>query len=43
MIPTNTSSITRTGQTEHMKDEAEAITVVEVSGKFQKQQQLQRQ
>jgi hypothetical protein len=30
MILTNTSSITRTGQTEHMKDEA--ITVAEVFG-----------
>jgi hypothetical protein len=27
---TNTSSITRTRQTEHMKDKAEAITVAEV-------------
>jgi hypothetical protein len=27
---TNTSSITRTGQTEHIKDEAEAITMTEV-------------
>jgi hypothetical protein len=30
MILTNTSNITRTGQTEHIKDKAEAITVAEV-------------
>jgi hypothetical protein len=29
----NTSNITRTGQTEHIEDEAEATTVAEVSGK----------
>jgi hypothetical protein len=29
----NTSNITRTGQTKHIKDEAEATTVAEVSGK----------
>jgi hypothetical protein len=29
---TNTSSITRTGQTEHIEDKAEAITVAEVFG-----------
>jgi hypothetical protein len=29
---TNTSSITRTGRTKHIKDEAEVITVAEVSG-----------
>jgi hypothetical protein len=28
----NTSNITRTGQTKHIKDKAEAITVTEVSG-----------
>jgi hypothetical protein len=32
MTPINTSSITRIGQTEHMKDEVEAITGAEVSG-----------
>jgi hypothetical protein len=32
MTPINTSNITRTGQTEHMEDEAEATTVAEVSG-----------
>jgi hypothetical protein len=30
ITPTNTSSITRTGQTKHIKDKAEAITVAEV-------------
>jgi hypothetical protein len=29
----NTSNITRTGQTKHIKNKAEAITVAEVSGK----------
>jgi hypothetical protein len=32
MTPINTSNMTRTGQTEHMEDEAEATTVAEVSG-----------
>jgi hypothetical protein len=32
MTLTNTSSITRTGQTEHIKDKTEAITVTEVFG-----------
>jgi hypothetical protein len=32
MTLTNTSSITRIGQTEHMEDKAEAITGAEVSG-----------
>jgi hypothetical protein len=31
ITPTNTSSITRIGQTEHIKDEVEAITRAEVS------------
>jgi hypothetical protein len=30
---TNTSSITRTGRTEHIEDKAEVITVTEVSRK----------
>jgi hypothetical protein len=32
ITPINTSNITRTRQTEHIKDEAEATTVTEVSG-----------
>jgi hypothetical protein len=31
MTPINTSNIIRTGQTEHIKDKAKAITVTEVS------------
>jgi hypothetical protein len=33
---TNISSITRTGQTKHIKDKAKAITVAEVFGKVLK-------
>jgi hypothetical protein len=32
MTLTNTNSITRTGQTEHIEDKAEASTVAEASG-----------
>jgi hypothetical protein len=36
ITPTNTSSITRTGQTEHIEDKAKAITVTEVFRKVSK-------